>query len=157
MDGRVKSRGRRSLVKRHRGSRLSVPVPAARRQRVELPWGSMFVRPPGEPLANARRRAWAVDRTAGALPGTTCRDRYLDPVRGALPGDGGQARVDAADGRTGWLRWTVSRIGPDAVKRLSSPTRTWAGSTVAVGRATCPTTERLPAAARTSRPTRPYI
>ena len=56
MDGRVKSRGRRSLVKRHRGSRLSVPVPVARRQRVELPLGSMF---------------------------------------------------DAADGRTGWLRWTV--------------------------------------------------
>ena len=30
MDGRVKSRGRRSLAKRHRGSRLSVPLPAAR-------------------------------------------------------------------------------------------------------------------------------
>ena len=92
MDGRVKSRGRRSLVKRHRGSRLSVPVPGC----------------------------------------TTCRDRYLDPVRGALPGDGGQARVDAADGRTGWLRWTVSRTGLDAVKRVSSPTRTWAGTGGAV-------------------------
>ena len=33
MDGKVKSRGRQSLVKRHRGSRLFVPVPAARRQR----------------------------------------------------------------------------------------------------------------------------
>ena len=41
MDGRVKSRGRRSLVKRHRGSRLSVPLPAARRQRVEPRLGSM--------------------------------------------------------------------------------------------------------------------
>ena len=61
MDGRVKSRGRRSLVKRHRGSRLSVPLPAVRRQRVELPWGSMFVRPPGGCLANARRRACAVN------------------------------------------------------------------------------------------------
>ena len=30
MDGKVKSRGRRSLVKRHRGSRLSVPLPAVR-------------------------------------------------------------------------------------------------------------------------------
>ena len=48
MDGRVKSRGRRSLVKRHRGSRLSVPVPAARRQRVEPQLGSMlFARPTG--------------------------------------------------------------------------------------------------------------
>ena len=46
MDGRVKSRGRRSLVKRHRGSRLSVPLPAARRQRVGPRLGSMFVRPP---------------------------------------------------------------------------------------------------------------
>ena len=42
MDGKVKSRGRRSLVKRHRGSRLSVPVPAARRQRVEPQLGSML-------------------------------------------------------------------------------------------------------------------
>ena len=48
MDGRAKSRGRRSLVKRHRGSRLSVPVRAARRQRVELRLGSMlFARPTG--------------------------------------------------------------------------------------------------------------
>ena len=47
MDGKVKSRGRRSLVKRHRGSRLSVPLPAARRQRVKPALGSMFVRPPG--------------------------------------------------------------------------------------------------------------
>ena len=48
MDGKVKSRGRRSLVKRHRGSRLSVPVPAARRQRVEPQLGSMlFARPTG--------------------------------------------------------------------------------------------------------------
>ena len=51
MDGKVKSRGRRPLVKRHRGSRLSVPVPAASRRRVEPPWGSMFVRPPGGCLA----------------------------------------------------------------------------------------------------------
>ena len=29
MEGRVKNRGRRSVVKRHRGSRLSVPLPAA--------------------------------------------------------------------------------------------------------------------------------
>ena len=48
MEGKVKSRGRRSLVKRHRGSRLSVPVPAARRQRVEPRLGSMlFARPTG--------------------------------------------------------------------------------------------------------------
>ena len=33
MDGKVKSRGPQSLVKRHRGSRLFVPLPAARRQR----------------------------------------------------------------------------------------------------------------------------
>ena len=46
MDGRVKSRGRRSLVKRHRGSRLSVPLPAARRQRVEPRLGSMLFAPP---------------------------------------------------------------------------------------------------------------
>ena len=46
MDGKVKSRGRRSLVKRHRGSRLSVPLPAARRQRVELRLGSMLFAPP---------------------------------------------------------------------------------------------------------------
>ena len=42
MDGKVKSRGRRSLVKRHRGSRLSVPLPAARRQRLESRLGSML-------------------------------------------------------------------------------------------------------------------
>jgi hypothetical protein len=48
MDGKVKSRGRRSLMKRHRGSRLSVPLPAARRQRVEPQLGSMlFARPTG--------------------------------------------------------------------------------------------------------------
>ena len=48
MDGKVKSRGRRSLVKRHRGSRPSVPLPAARRQRVEPRLGSMlFARPTG--------------------------------------------------------------------------------------------------------------
>ena len=49
MDGKVKSRGRRSLVKRHRGSRLSVPLPAARRQRVEPRLGSMLfaLRPTG--------------------------------------------------------------------------------------------------------------
>ena len=49
MDGKVKSRGRRSLVKRHRGSRrLSVPLPAARRQRVKPQLGSMlFARPTG--------------------------------------------------------------------------------------------------------------
>ena len=47
MDGKVKNRGRRSLVKRHRGSRLSVPLPAARRQRVEPRLGSMFARPTG--------------------------------------------------------------------------------------------------------------
>ena len=45
MDGRVKSRGRQSLVKRRRGSRLSVPLPAARRQRVEPRLGSMFAPP----------------------------------------------------------------------------------------------------------------
>ena len=42
MDGKVKSRGRRSLVKRRRGSQPSVPVPAARRQRVEPQLGSMW-------------------------------------------------------------------------------------------------------------------
>ena len=47
MDGKVKNRGRRSLVKRHRGSWLSVPVPAARRQRVGPRLGSMFARPTG--------------------------------------------------------------------------------------------------------------
>ena len=48
MDGKVKSRGRRSLVKRHRGSRPSVPVPAAPRQRGEPRLGSMlFARPTG--------------------------------------------------------------------------------------------------------------
>ena len=48
MDGKVKSRGRRSLVKRHRGSRLSVPLPAVRRQRVEPQLGSMLsLRPTG--------------------------------------------------------------------------------------------------------------
>ena len=46
MDGKVKSRGRRSLVKRRRGSRLSVPLPAARRQRVEPRLGSMLFAPP---------------------------------------------------------------------------------------------------------------
>ena len=92
MDGRVKSRGRRSLVKRHRGSRLSVPVPAAR------------------PAVTA---IWTLSEAL-----------FLATAD--------QARVDAADGRTGWLRWTVSRTGPDAVKRLSSPTRTWAGTCGAV-------------------------
>ena len=55
MDGRVKSRGRRSLVKRHRGSRPSVPVPAARRQRVEPRLGSMlFARPTGADRSELR-------------------------------------------------------------------------------------------------------
>ena len=55
MDGKVKSRGRRSLVKRHRGSRLSVPLPAARRQRVEPRLSSMlFARPTGPIEANRR-------------------------------------------------------------------------------------------------------
>ena len=52
MDGKVKSRGRRSLVKRHRGSRLSVPVPAARRQRVESSLGQHVVRPPDRCRSN---------------------------------------------------------------------------------------------------------
>ena len=48
MNGKVKSRGRRSLVKRRRGSRLSVPLPAARRQRGEPRLGSLlFARPTG--------------------------------------------------------------------------------------------------------------
>ena len=102
------------------------------RQRVELPWGSMlFARPAGSWRTLAGVRARSISN-GGSTPGHDLRNRYLDPVRGALPGDGGQARVDAADGRTGWLRWTVSRNGPDAVKRLSSPTRTWAGTCGAV-------------------------
>ena len=69
MDGKVKSRGRRSLMKRHRGSRLSVPLPAARRQRVKLPWGSMFVRPPAgawRTLAGVRARSIS---NGGSTPG----------------------------------------------------------------------------------------
>ena len=67
MDGKVKSRGRRSLVKRHRGSRLSVPLPAARRQRVEPRLGSMlFARPTGadrtEPASLTRRTVPAAGR-----------------------------------------------------------------------------------------------
>ena len=101
MDEKVKSRGRRSLMKRHRGSRLSVPLPAARRQRVELPWGSMFVRPPGGCLANARRRACAVDlerrEHARARPAVTAIWTLSEALFLATAD---QARVDAADGRT---------------------------------------------------------
>ena len=70
MDGRVKSRGRRSLVKRHRGSRLSVPVPAARRQRVESSlWAACsFARPAGawRTLAGVRARSIS---NGGSTPG----------------------------------------------------------------------------------------
>ena len=87
--------------------------------------GSMFVRPPGGCLANARRRACAVDlerrEHSRARPAVTAIWTLYEALFLATAD---QARVDAADGRTGWLRWTVSRIGPDAVKRLSSPTRT---------------------------------
>ena len=71
MDGKVKSRGRRSLVKRHRDSRLSVPVPAARGSELSS-LGAACCSParrvPGERSPACVR---GQSRTAGALPGTT--------------------------------------------------------------------------------------
>ena len=56
MDGKVKSRGRRSLVKRHRGSRLSVPLRAARRQRVESSLWAACCSPARQVPIEANRR-----------------------------------------------------------------------------------------------------
>ena len=69
MDGRVKSRGRRSLVKRHRGSRLSVPVPAARGSELSsLGAACSFARPAGawRTLAGVRARSIS---NGGSTPG----------------------------------------------------------------------------------------
>ena len=121
MDGKVKSRGRRSLVKRHRGSRLSGPVPAARLA-VTAIWT----------LSEALFLATA-DQASGR-----CR-RWKNRL----------AAMDRESDRTGRRE---TRIVPHT--DLGGHLRR---STAAVGRATCPTTARLPAAARTSRPTRPCI
>ena len=67
MDGRVKSRGRRSLVKRRRGSRLSGQLPAARRQRVEPRLGSM-IRSPARRVPGAGVRARSISN-GGSTPG----------------------------------------------------------------------------------------
>ena len=178
MDGRVKSRGRRSLVKRHRGSRLSVPLPAVRirsvvlprcaRQRVEpmdarVRWAACsFARPAAWCLANARRRACAVNlerrEHSRARPAVTAIWTLSEALF--------LATADQASGRC--RRWK-NRLAAmdresDRTGRRETPIvpHTDLGghlrrSTAAVGRATCPTTARLPAAARTSRPTRPCI
>ena len=70
MDGRGKSRGRRSLVKRHRGSRLSVPLPAARRQRVEPRLGHV-VRVPDRCRSN---RTGVTEVPAAGRPDRTTKE-----------------------------------------------------------------------------------